>query len=682
MNTVEINGHTYTDDNDPTTGMAGGGHRQRLIPMIADVVVVAGQVAAAVVDAETQVTLATDKAVEAAASALDAATQAEIVAAAASLVLPAKVNSIGVPGGVGFGVGICPALPAGFVALPGATDPAHANYGNYMYQDGSVMCWIPKFWYRIAHAANPTYGVHGVNSVDVRGLETFSSTALANASGYAIHRMFIDGGIEKPGCFVDKYKCSENIWGTGRIASSIANGNPISPAYNHNTISNLTAVRTAHPATKAITAATKAANCQLTITGHGYAVSQRFAISAVVGMTELNGLVAQVVTVVDANNVTVDINSTAFTTYTSAGTCTAGVNANYVAITAAKARDGVNGAVNAASIFFCTTRFITAGLALLSLSHGQASSAATYCAWYSASTTNFPKGCNNDALKDIADTTVTYQSDGYLNCGKTGSAGYGGGAGNTFAKTTHNGQASGVADLAALIHEINPGLTCITSTKTITGISQANPAVAISAAHGLTNGQQIMITAVVGMTQVNSLIHTVANVTADTFELSGVNSTGYTAYTSGGTITFGTFYILKTSTAAKTLTAGATLSTDVWGATGVAAHSEAITVPFAAGVLGKYFGNAANQVLSEATSGNAWKLAGLGFPKDANGISAGGSNLFGTDYFYQYFVSDLVPLSCLAWANTWSAGVHSVSLSNTRGGGSHNVGFRCACYPA
>ena len=44
MATVTINGHTYTDDSDPTTGLAGGGHRTRFVPALADVVVVAGQV--------------------------------------------------------------------------------------------------------------------------------------------------------------------------------------------------------------------------------------------------------------------------------------------------------------------------------------------------------------------------------------------------------------------------------------------------------------------------------------------------------------------------------------------------------------------------------------------------------------------------------------------------------------
>jgi len=40
MATVTINGHTYSDDSSPTTGLAGGGHRTRFIPLIQDVVAV------------------------------------------------------------------------------------------------------------------------------------------------------------------------------------------------------------------------------------------------------------------------------------------------------------------------------------------------------------------------------------------------------------------------------------------------------------------------------------------------------------------------------------------------------------------------------------------------------------------------------------------------------------------
>lgn len=68
----------------------------------------------------------------------------------------------------------------------------------------------------------------------------------------------------------------------------------------------------------------------------------------------------------------------------------------------------------------------------------------------------------------------------------------------------------------------------------ITNITQANPAVVSQAAHGYANADKVLITDVVGMTEVNNNIYTIANVAAGTYELQGVDSTGFTAYTSGG----------------------------------------------------------------------------------------------------------------------------------------------------
>lgn len=68
----------------------------------------------------------------------------------------------------------------------------------------------------------------------------------------------------------------------------------------------------------------------------------------------------------------------------------------------------------------------------------------------------------------------------------------------------------------------------------ITGITQANPAVVTAVAHPFADGQLVYIVDVGGMTEVNDLAFTVANSTTDTFELQGIDSTGYTAYTTGG----------------------------------------------------------------------------------------------------------------------------------------------------
>jgi hypothetical protein len=269
------------------------------------------------------------------------------------------INHIGVAGQQGFGVGIAPTIPTNFAALFGTTDPSSGNYGNYAYSDGSVMVYIPAFYYKYGTGANG----FTVNVVDIKAFSAYADVATANAAGYALHRAFYNAGTIRPGVFVDKYLCSNNAG----IASSLKNG------------------------------------VALTTAQRGAVASTAFAT--------LNGAPAN----------------------------------NYGgALAAAKTRGAQ---------FFCSTRFIRAALALLSNAHASASSSTTYNAWYSAGATNFPKGNNNNALGDANDAAIAYLDDGTAtNCGKTGSA-------NFFARTTHNGQACGVADLNGNIWTIEPGLT-------------------------------------------------------------------------------------------------------------------------------------------------------------------------------------------------------------------------------
>ncbi len=264
------------------------------------------------------------------------------------------VNNIGVPGQQGFGVGIAPELPDGFSKLYGTEDPTSAVYGNYVYTDGSVMCYIPAFYYKYGTGANGL----AVNVCDIKPFDAYANVSDANAAGYALHRAFYNAGTIRPGVFVDKYLCSNN----NGVSSSIKNGNPLSSNSTHNPFSGLKG---------------------------------------------------------SPSN-------------TMAG-----------AVAAAKTRG---------SGFFCNSLFIFKALALLSLAHGSASTSTTFNAWYSSGSNNFPKGCNNNALGDVNDTTLAFVSDGYLNCCKTGSA-------NFLAKTAHNGQNCGVVDLNGCLFEVTPGLT-------------------------------------------------------------------------------------------------------------------------------------------------------------------------------------------------------------------------------
>jgi hypothetical protein len=361
-------------------------------------------------------------------------------------------------------------------------------------------------------------------------------------------------------------------------------------------------------------------------------------------------------------------------------------NAYYEAINAAKAIGGVDGAAAADPQWHCASRFQTVTLAILATAHGQAATSTTYCAWYdSGGATNYPKGCNDNALGDTDDTAVHWESDGYSNCGKTGSAGYGGGAGNVFAKSTHNGQNCGVADVNGLMHEINIGVTCVASTVNITAVTNANPCQITAVGHGRTTGDPIMILSVGGTTEINDKIFTLTRVDDDNFTLDGVDSTAFGVYTSGGTATVGDFYVADEATAMKDFTSGNTLATDHWGATGVAAMMTAVSPAFVTGYSANGFvqrmGSGANQVLSESLTGNANLLTNLGIPKDAAGADTTGTNLFGKDYFYQYIRNELCVRSAGHWSNTSDAGVWASNWTHSRTYSNFHVGFRCACYP-
>jgi len=80
--------------------------------------------------------------------------------------------------------------------------------------------------------------------------------------------------------------------------------------------------------------------------------------------------------------------------------------------------------------------------------------------------------------------------------------------------------------------------------QNIADITQANPAVVTySGADNYTNGKEVFVSGVVGMTEVNGKFYKIANLDtgANTFELqdidgNNINSTGFTAYSSGGTV--------------------------------------------------------------------------------------------------------------------------------------------------
>jgi hypothetical protein len=130
--------------------------------------------------------------------------------------------------------------------------------------------------------------------------------------------------------------------------------------------------------------------------------------------------------------------------------------------------------------------------------------------------------------------------------------------GFVFCKQTRQGQVARLldfqlSDILAYILELTPGYLRIydpttqdllTSTQaTITGISQATAGVVtVSSITGISNGNEIILDGIVGMPQLNNRQVTVSNISGNTFRINDsvtgnpINTTGYGAYASGGTV--------------------------------------------------------------------------------------------------------------------------------------------------
>jgi len=83
---------------------------------------------------------------------------------------------------------------------------------------------------------------------------------------------------------------------------------------------------------------------------------------------------------------------------------------------------------------------------------------------------------------------------------------------------------------------VQTGYTGVSPLPVITAVTQANPAV-VSSGTTFTNGDVVLITGVVGMTNLNDNLYVVDNAVALTsFELAGEDSSAADAYVSDGTI--------------------------------------------------------------------------------------------------------------------------------------------------
>ena len=331
--------------------------------------------------------------------------------------------------------------------------------------------------------------------------------------------------------------------------------------------------------------------------------------------------------------------------------------------------------------FFPATVFMRDALATLAMAHAQRATGTRACAWYDPTgVRNFPMGCNSNALRDSDDTSLTFVSAGASaqpNMPLTGSA-------SVLAKTTHNGQDCGVADVNGTVWDINFGVTTIVESKAITAATKTNPVTLTVTAHGLATGAVVHVTQLTaGMTQINDRLYTVSVIDADTISLDGVDGTAFSDYTTGGLLRTARFYALTTAADMTAVTAGNSGATDLWGAAGVAALYDEITpaswrTDHGNNAAGQRYGNAAAQVFGWDTAA-ARLLTMSGFPL-SGAVSPAGSNLFGQDQFFQFFVDQLCVRSGGTWSHGTDTGVRARALYSARTNSHNNTGFVAASY--
>jgi len=308
-----------------------------------------------------------------------------------------------------------------------------------------------------------------------------------------------------------------------------------------------------------------------------------------------------------------------------------------------------------------TTIFEWQALQLIALAQSQSGS--NLCA-YNDVAPYFPKGCLVNALHDVNDTSVTFTGSGYSNCALTGS-------GSNFAKTTHNGQNSGIADVTGNMWKIVTGLTYLAK---VTGTATASGATDVTIAnHGLAVNDIIYFGGTPGSgATYNTAAYTVAAV-KDGNTVTVNNGVERDIAATDGVYSARYFRILKTSVNANDLTSANLLDEslyDLLDLTGIVGGN--------AGWI--YLGNGTNQVLnfSTDTNSNEYKKASVGIPMSA-GVSSAGTTSFGNDGLYRYLRHGLVVIVGGPWGDSGDAGVfcsylyHYSSYSNYAVGGFASV---------
>ncbi|MEA2017784.1 MAG: hypothetical protein U9N59_04990 [Campylobacterota bacterium] len=282
---------------------------------------------------------------------------------------------------------------------------------------------------------------------------------------------------------------------------------------------------------------------------------------------------------------------------------------------------------------------------LIALAQSQSGASSVLCA-YNDIAPFFPKGNLANSLKDNSDTSVTFTASGYSNCALTGS-------GVPFAKTTHNGQACGIADVNGNMWKIVIGLTYLAKTGATCDSGSRNVSMS---SHGLAVGDTIYFggTPSSGSTY-NTSAYTIETVTdGNSFTVNADLSRAIVA--TDGVYSSRYFRILKKTVDANDLTSANILDADLYDLLD-------LTDNVTSNSGWAYLGNGGNDVFNFSTDTNSkeFNLASAGIPT-ADGTNGDADNTFGKGAVYKYLRHGLVPLVGVTWSYSSPVGVLAMLL--------------------
>lgn len=207
--------------------------------------------------------------------------------------------------------------------------------------------------------ANPS------NAVDLLQKEYRGRIRIKQSRTFLWNRKDTFGGADKTGLYLSYKDGADNVYqytkqevlGTGDGSTKSYSGTLAFKASNSKETCFFAVIAAPKQVGTGISAITLATGAQITSTAHGLVVGDSVVIDSVSGMTQINNMIAVVISVIDANNITVNIDSTGFTAYSSGGSISKAERFSDDRNGVLTSSDGGTGTINYATGAYAVTFF-------------------------------------------------------------------------------------------------------------------------------------------------------------------------------------------------------------------------------------------------------------------------------------------------------------------------------------